>query len=74
MKIGYPFIISKETGTKSWGSWPDDTYEVTGVDKSNKRFKITSHSYCYAISINVWRGSLWLNRKGKRFLIKRITN
>lgn len=67
-----PFTIVE--GTKTWISKPGDTFTVTGVDRSNKRFKITSTSYGYIAGINVWSGSMWLNRDGKRFLIKRITN
>lgn len=67
-----PFTIVE--GTKTWLSKPGDTYSVTGIDRLGTRFKITSQSYGYIKCINVWRGSKWLNRDGKRFLIQRITN
>lgn len=67
-----PFTIVE--GTKTWISKPGDTFTVTGVDRSNKRFKITSTSYGYIKGVNVWRGSKWLNRDGKRFLIQRVFN
>jgi hypothetical protein len=51
-----------------------DTYEVTGVDRSGKRFKHAYSSKFHAMGINLWRGSVWHVRDGKRKLIKRVFN
>ena len=51
-----------------------DTYEVTGVDRSGRRFKQAYKSKFFAMGVNLWRGSVWHVRDGKRKLIKRVTN
>lgn len=52
-----------------------DTYHITGLlVNSKKRFKKTSDNPHYALSINLWRGSVWQVRDGKRKLIKRVYN
>jgi len=51
-----------------------DTYEVTGVDRSGKRFKHIYGSEFHAMGINLWRGSVWRVRNGKRTLIDRVSN
>ena len=54
-----------------------DTYEVTGVDRSGKRFKRTFKGEAaefHATGINLWRGSVWRVRNGKRTLIDRVFN
>jgi len=54
-----------------------DTYEVTGVDRSGKRFKLTFKGEAaefHATGINLWRGSVWRVRNGKRTLIDRVFN
>lgn len=54
-----------------------DTYHVTGVTtggKNGKRFKIVTSNPHYALGINLWRGSLWQVRDGKRTLLRRVWN
>jgi hypothetical protein len=51
-----------------------DVYHVTGVDREGKRFKIVTKDWNYAANINLWRGSRWLVRAGKRWLINRVYN
>jgi hypothetical protein len=53
------------------------TYEVTGEDRSGKRFKLTFKGEAagfQAKGINLWRGSVWRVRNGKRTLIDRVSN
>jgi hypothetical protein len=52
----------------------EDTYDVTGVDRSGRRFKHTYRSEFQAMCVNLWRGSVWRVRDGKRTLIKRVFN
>ena len=52
----------------------EDHYEVTGVDRSGSRFSISTKSWIQAMGINLWRGSVWEVKKGKRKLIKRVEN
>ena len=47
------------------------SYEVTGVDRAGKRFKIVTSNPIHAFGINVWKGTLWLVREGKRTMIQR---
>ena len=52
----------------------DTKYIVTGVDRRGKRFVIASSIFLYAMSINLWKGSVWEVKEGKRVLIKRVHN
>lgn len=68
-----PFYTN-ESGQRCWTHVPGDTYLVTGVDRSGKRFKRTTDCWGYAAGINLWRGTRWLVRGGKRFRIQAIYN
>jgi hypothetical protein len=57
-----------------WGHLASDRYLVTGLRRDGKRFKLETASWDHARGINVWQGSQWLLRDGKRFLIQRISN
>lgn len=58
----------------SWTHQHGDRYIVTGVDRNNRRFKRTYADWCWAAGINVWRGSKWLERAGRRYLLVRVFN
>ena len=58
----------------SWTSEPGDLYIVTGVTVSGKRFAKVFHTWLMASGINLYRGSKWLVRGGKRKLIVRVYN
>lgn len=50
-------------------------FQITGLyARSSKRFKkITTSDFRYAMSINLWSGSVWaVLHSGKRKLIKRV--
>lgn len=52
-------------------------YIVTGLlYNSNKRFRRSVNLAAFALSINLWRGSVWGVRKdnGKKKLLKRVYN
>lgn len=51
-----------------------DTFLVTGVNRDGRRFRIKTTSAQLAMGINLWRGSKWLVRNGKRKLISRVYN
>ena len=57
-----------------WTHQDGDTYVVTGVDTRGRRFKRTFDSWRWAAGINLYRGSKWLVRDGKRRLIQRVCN
>ena len=57
-----------------WHQQAGDAYHVTGVDVRGRRFKIVTTSWAYARGINVWNGSRWLVRDGRRTLIERVYN
>lgn len=50
-------------------------FDVTGVDRNNKRFKKTYSDPRFAFGINLWRGSVWgVTIEGTRKLLKRVYN
>lgn len=49
-------------------------YIVTGVRPNGRRFRINCDSIYIATSINLWRGSVWEIKGGKRKLLKRVYN
>lgn len=51
-----------------------DRYIVTGMDRDGRRFRRTFDLPQWALGINLWRGSVWQERNGKRRLLKRVTN
>jgi len=51
-----------------------DTFAVTGVTVHGKRFKIQTSNAMHAMCINLWRGSVWLCRGGKRMRVKHVVN
>lgn len=58
----------------NWIQKKGDKYMVTGIDVYNKRFKLTYDSWYMAEGINLYRGSKWLLRDNKRYLISRVYN
>jgi hypothetical protein len=67
-----PFFV--RDGQVSWSHMQGDHYVVTGVDRDGKRFRMTFDNWKNAHGINLWRGSKWLLRSGKRWLITRVRN
>ena len=57
-----------------WSEEDGDCYHVTGIDRNGRRFKLVCTSWFHAKGINVWQGSKWLVRDGRRYLIQRISN
>lgn len=49
-------------------------YHVTGLTTDGGRFKLIIESRSHAMSINLWRGSVWEVVGKKRKLIKRVWN
>ncbi len=50
-------------------------YEITGVDRYGKRFKLTTSNVIHAQGINLWNGSKWgVLPNGKRKLLVRVYN
>ncbi len=67
-------ITTKPDGTATWVQKAGDQYDVTGVDRSGKRFSMRYCSWMHASGINLWQGSRWLLRDSKRHLISRVYN
>lgn len=68
-------VLQKEPdGRVTWFPQAQDTYLVTGTTTNGKRFSVATKTWAHARGINVWRGSKWLIRDGKRHLIQRVTN
>jgi len=60
--------------TKIWDHKEGDQYIVTGKDRSGRRFRLFYKNWIMADGINLWSGSKWLVRDGKRYLIKKVRN
>jgi len=70
-----PFLNNRsDNGYTQWNHLPNDKYMATGVNRNGKRFKIVSDSYDYIRGLNLWRGTKWLVRNGKRHRIQSVTN
>ena len=61
-------------GAVVWTPAPGDYYLVTGKTRAGKRFRFRAENWPLAAAINVWRGTKWLVRDNKRFVIQSITN
>ena len=57
-----------------WTQEPGDSYAVTGTDVHGRRFSLACATWGQARGINVYRGSKWLVRDGRRILLARIFN
>jgi hypothetical protein len=68
----YPFFTF--AGKKNWVHIQGDVYVVTGIDCSRIRFQVFTQNWLHAKSINVFRGTRWLLRGGKRWMIERVFN
>ena len=67
-----PFSTN-DVGRKLWVHMAGDAYEATGIDCYGRRFK-KSGSWAFIRHCNLWRGSFWLIRHGRRYLIQRVIN
>lgn len=62
-------------GTCEWTHQDGDIYVATGVLVNGRRFKpIRSENWHYIRGINLYRGSKWLERGGKRYRINSTWN
>ena len=71
-KIGV--VVERKNGQSTWTGQDGDLYLVTGVTRSGKRFRLKYSSWRMANCINLYNGSVWLLRDGKRHLIDRVYN
>lgn len=69
-----PPLQREPDGTVSWLPQLGDTYLVTGVDRDGRRFRRSCSSWAYAAGINLWCGSRWLVRAGRRYRISTTIN
>lgn len=73
-----PFTKDPATGEVSWEHRPGDRYLVTGVlyrtGNGGKRFRAEYYYWEHVRGVNLWRGSKWLIRDGKRYLICKVRN
>ncbi len=67
-------LIKRSDGRQEWTELPGDKCIVTGVTVDGKRFKLYFINWYSAKAINLWRGSKWIYRNGKRILLQRVTN
>jgi hypothetical protein len=57
-----------------WTHKLGDTYHVTGTDTRGKRFRIVTSNPHHALGINLWRGTVWHVRDGRRTSVRRVEN
>lgn len=58
---------------REWDSEPGDKFLVTGVLRNGRRFPaIETDNWRYANEINLYRGTKWLVRDGKRHKIVEV--
>lgn len=58
-----------------WDHRDGDMYVATGVDTRGRRIKpIYSESWGHINCINLYRGTKWLERDGKRYRIQSVWN
>jgi len=67
-------LVRNPDGTVSWMAQEGDTYLVTGTAGNGRRFSRVCPSWAYAAAINIWRGSRWLLRGGRRYRINTTVN
>lgn len=66
--------IEMHNGEASWVQVAGDQYLATGKDRNGKRFRIMSRLWSYIDGLNLWNGTKWLIRNGKKYKIKSIKN
>lgn len=62
-------VVTSADGSTHWVNKPGDKFVATGVDRNGKRFRIVSDSWPHIRGINIWRGTKWLLREGRRFRV-----
>ncbi len=67
-------ISYNSDGTCSWVHQPGDLYVVTGTTRDGRRFRQVHATWGMARGINLWNGTKWLFRDGRRFRISRTIN
>lgn len=67
-------MIERHGGKVTWTANAGDKYLVTGVDTRGKRFRLCFDEWRQAKCINLFRGSRWLLRAGRRYLIQSVSN
>ena len=74
MKTKSP-IKTDGNGHASWNHKEGDKYDITGSTRDGKRFTRKGYSiWNYARCVNLWRGTKWLVRDGKRYIISKHYN
>jgi hypothetical protein len=66
--------IQKTGGTVSWTHQDGDKYVVTGETRDGRRFKQTHDNWSTARCINLWRGTKWLLRDGRKHRLQTVFN
>ena len=79
--LGYLGVVPRvatgayDTPTNKDKPMDKTVYEVTGVDRSGRRFKITTTNAIHAGGINLYRGTVWqVLPSGRRKVLRRVWN
>lgn len=67
-------IARLSSGACTWVSEPGDKYLVTGINRNGRRFRISSTTWAHARCVNIFQGTRWLVRNGRRYRIQCVTN
>lgn len=65
--------ITRTPNGAEWTGQAGDRYLITGTDASGRRFRLVHDSWAWASGVNLYSGSRWLVRDGKRYLISRVS-
>ena len=64
-----------DDGTISWQPRPDDVFVITGTYSNGARFRpFRTRHWSYAQGVNLYRGTIWLERDGRRKRIRQVWN
>jgi hypothetical protein len=67
-------IFRNINGRVEWDHKEGDVYIATGITVDGKKFKMESKSWWYINGINLYRGTKWLKRDGKKYKIQAVYN
>lgn len=67
-------IVRMPNGDVEWTQKSGDKYVVTGVAVNGERFRLVFDTWIQAKQINVYRGTRWLLRDGRKHKIQSIYN
>ncbi len=70
---GNVVVVRDASGAASWHQQSGDMYVVTPKDRNGRSMgTIRTTNWHHANGINMMHGNVWLERGGKRYLLKKV--